>query len=308
MKTTDILEYKIKREEMKQLVSTDYSIEPIKDDILRNYSDLLESEPRIFRGAHYNVGCSYHINPAAVPRLSQNTTNEAIFLVSTLTNWITYPKRSRSLICSSSNDGYTRSFGNDTYVVLPKNGSRIGICQAQDFWTSFQYMKTRASIRSIDDFNIYLNQLLKSINSGYDDKSYGSVMQTLKEADKKITSIAKNTTLDDIRTLPEDIRKLIGLRTVRAYYGDNLTYQYIEGKMSISNIKYPNETFIEFISDILDPVKNGFKLSNTNDLIDDLGRNHDLYPKELWTDGPCYLIPQKVYDQLFALKDSQWLR
>ena len=53
-----------------------------------------------------------------------------------LPSWKNYPKRSKSLVCSSSKS-ISWGYGNKAYVVFPYNNAKIGVCSEVDLWESF---------------------------------------------------------------------------------------------------------------------------------------------------------------------------
>lgn len=74
-------------------------------------------------------------NPLNYIRKSRNTKNYYTLLIDNLPSWKSYPKRSQSLICSTSED--TSGMFGSNYFVLPVNDTKIGICAADDIWYSF---------------------------------------------------------------------------------------------------------------------------------------------------------------------------
>ena len=102
---------------------------------------------------------AFRIDPSKKARVSANTSNYYTLLMDNLPVWKDYPKRSRSLICSTNKSG-ANCFGT-TYAIFPVNGSRIGICPKEDMWDILFVNK-----HSIDGMNEFYN------DSGISDKSY----------------------------------------------------------------------------------------------------------------------------------------
>lgn len=69
------------------------------------------------------------------PRTSRNTLNYYTAWVDNSAKWANFPKRSRSLICSSNLQ--TASGYGGVCVVVPTTDTAIGICPDDDWWTSF---------------------------------------------------------------------------------------------------------------------------------------------------------------------------
>ncbi len=87
-------------------------------------------------------------------------------LFDNLPSWKMYPKRSESVVCSTSIDGiYGRAGG--MYYVWPKKGSTIGVCPERDIWFSFdlgEYPNLDAFTERMYDYfrDIDLNTALQS--------------------------------------------------------------------------------------------------------------------------------------------------
>jgi uncharacterized protein YggL (DUF469 family) len=90
------------------------------------------------------------------PRRSKNTLNYYTEWVDHSPQWAGYPKRSRSLICTS-NSGYAAGYG-DVRVVVPTRDTAIGICPGDDWWTSF---KTTSPQHDPDEINRFIHDVLK---------------------------------------------------------------------------------------------------------------------------------------------------
>jgi len=72
-------------------------------------------------------------------------------LIDNLTTWKGYPKRSKSVVCGSDMEMVSARSGRH-YIVLPENGSKIGVCPAYDIWFSFQELEDK-DIMNLDEFN-----------------------------------------------------------------------------------------------------------------------------------------------------------
>src|SRR5271168_3608736 len=110
----------------------------------------------IYKGFNTNLGHNFLLtDPSQKERKSANTSNQYTLLMDNLPAWKEYPKRSRSLVCSTSSDR-AASYGN-VYLVLPFNGARIGICPEYDIWDSF-YELSGYGIADADDFATILHK------------------------------------------------------------------------------------------------------------------------------------------------------
>lgn len=116
----------------------------------------------IYRGLNYEAtGDTVMVmDPAArkTPRKSANTHNYYTLWVDGSTKWSKFPKRSYSLICSTS-IGTAESYG-ETYVVIPTIDTVIGVCPEDDFWDSFHTTLKSYQLNDFMDFvhEIFLDQ------------------------------------------------------------------------------------------------------------------------------------------------------
>jgi len=91
-----------------------------------------KQEACIWRGVQDHDEEVILVNPAATPRKSANISNYYTLCIDNLPNWSAFPKRSRSMICST-NRKYASEYG-QLYLVLPLNGAKIGITGERDIW------------------------------------------------------------------------------------------------------------------------------------------------------------------------------
>jgi hypothetical protein len=88
------------------------------------------------------------VDPTQTVRMSENTSNFYTMLMSNLPSWKDWPRRNRSFICSTEESkaaGHAIDYGkpsatfnsqseNQTYVIIPCNGSKIGEVGEADIW------------------------------------------------------------------------------------------------------------------------------------------------------------------------------
>ena len=98
--------------------------------------DMAKQGHKLYRGINLKPSVSYClIDPNITPRSSaMGAKNYYTVLMDNLPSWAGYPKRSRSLICSSSH-GKAGNFG-DVYLVLPFNGANLGVFWHDDIWAA----------------------------------------------------------------------------------------------------------------------------------------------------------------------------
>ncbi len=91
------------------------------------------------------------------PRRSKNTLNYYTEWVDHSVKWAAFPKRSRSLICST-NESYAAGYG-DARVVVPIKDTKVGACPKDDWWTSFI---STSPDHDPNDVNLFVHDVLKS--------------------------------------------------------------------------------------------------------------------------------------------------
>jgi hypothetical protein len=211
----------------------------------------------IYRGINSLEGKpAYTIDPKQHDRTSANTVNYYTWIIDNSPDWAKYPKRSQSIICSSSESGAFSSAKNH-YIVIPEVGSNIGICLGGDIWDSFDAKLQIYDIGpgGLTDFNDMLSDILgnKSSNTYYD-------------------LIKACTALDN----------------KKAEYGDVLSFTrsiFPNGQNEdfLSDYYYGPDSFYEFLQELLNPTDNGFNRAKVQ----------QYKPKErheVWTDGESLLV------------------
>jgi len=247
----------IKEDEFIKLINTTHK------DSVKN----LGIDNCIFRGA-YIEGMFSKTNPKnGDPRVSANSSNEYTLLVDNLPCWKGYPKRSRSLICSTSFET-AHDYGDGVNIVLPKNGSKIGVCDSNDFWVSFPYLSVSMDIRNMDSFNHILGTWIGEDN----DKNWN----TLKSAIANFDEVHKDET-DWIEWWR--------------------TYHFLLSEQLYTKWDSMGRNLMRVLNDILDPKKNGFTLEK-------IGKSYFPNDREVWTDGECI----NVYVEKDELETINWIK
>lgn len=93
----------------------------------------------IFRGMRSLSSSTTIIDTNGFNRVSANTENYYTWWLDNNPTWKGYPKRSKSLICSTDRN-YAAYFGY-LYLIIPSDKANIGICSKFDLWESFNYIK-----------------------------------------------------------------------------------------------------------------------------------------------------------------------
>jgi len=176
--------------------STHISEDEAIDGIKSHCKDALESHKvgrRIYRGVHMD-GNAYIVKPGEHTRVSANTYNTYTLLIDHSKKWAKYPKRSKSIICTSSSGG-TQGYG-EVFVVFPKDGYKFGVCPTYDMWESFD-----AHIKiSLNGFNNTLERFLHNLDIDFN-IDYLRKYEDLELMCKKIDMVLQNTQENHISTL-----------------------------------------------------------------------------------------------------------
>ena len=205
------------------------------DIISKHCQKALKGTP-VYRGI--NISRSYmFVDPKkAEPRVSANTTNYYTYINDNSPYWKQYPKRSQSIICTTSqtqpiNYGYT-------YRVFPYDGAKIGVCPKRDYW--FSFYQALGDDYMLDEFNDHLVDMMNRSNVyGFNDDSYKKIVDGFKTFDM---------------FMKDDPNKLTILKS--RY---NILSGYDPDKI----------TFLEHIQKLLSPKKNKFQLKKIGDKLPD---------------------------------------
>lgn len=235
--------------------------------ILKKYNNALDAAQKgscIWRGnrkldkEYYFIDPRMSLDKRVSPWAYKNYYN---LLISNLPSWNKYPKRNKSIIATTDIDDASSRAGIDGAVlVLPKNGSKIGVCPTEDIWYSFS--NTHGDL---NDFNKELHIIFRSGFGGRPnfkstEHQYSVFLETCDMIDENKKDIMKNMNKGEFKNL--------------FYF-----HEYF---------KHDNEKLIDYIDNILNPDKNDFSLITAGDLI----KNGNY---EVWTDGPSILIKEKSF-------------
>lgn len=194
----------------------------------------------------------------AAPRTSITGNNIANVLVSgVLPSWNKYPKRT-NCIMGSTEKAVAKAYGT-AYVMLPKNGAKIGICPTYNFQQSFK-------IFTVYELNNGLKTIFDYINK---DTCYEYI------------------TVDEIKTLFDSLSDVIHNKKFTEYIKNSNNY---DAKLLLIAInKYLNEhdnsSILDCVDFLLNPNKNKFKLlSDINEL-----ENKQYKDSEIWIDDKCLM-------------------
>jgi hypothetical protein len=262
------------------------SLEMAVEIFHKNCSDIKKNQ-EIYRGIQ-NAPSFGLVDPSnSEPRKSVNTSNYYTLLMDEiLSAWKKYPKRSKSLICTTKSK-QARSYG-DCMIVCPFNGANIGIASDRDIWFSFDYMfkilKKYVGPIYLNDFNVILSNTFNFVSNhpeykgkqlpSFTDKDKDTLENAIKQVDKFLTQ--------------DEPDKLFS-----NYDGYSPSKKHLGGYF----IDYPNKNLSDLLKDLLDPDKNEFKLMKYKDFDPNPSR------LEVWIASKCLLVEERSwmdnYDKWF---------
>lgn len=212
-------------------------------------------------------------------RKSANTHNYYTIWMDNHPSWSDYPKRSKSLICSMSED-YAGSFG-DLKLIIPADGNKIGICSDDDLWTSFDHMSEVTSPKSsvkygMDDLNGIIHHIVTGAFSEHESRMMEKDFMALKSFCTRLTTsqVQYYSTATNLDTyLREEFASLL-----------------------VAMERAGVQNLYELLEDALDPSKNYFVHQVAGSASFGDGNS------EIWVQGECAII------DMFRLKSDNMLQ
>lgn len=232
------------------LLTEDETINLLKTKCSNSLKYCIDNDDYIYRGLTNS-------NPRLLTdtskgKLRKSTTfNYYNLLLDNLESWKNYPKRQKSIICTT-NFSYSKTFGLESFIVFPFNNINIGVCPENDIWHSF---RSTSLIYFGDELNEILNIILGSKSEKFD-KDWKTFNKAIKDSEKIIK--------DSDKTINNE------------YYSNRLIWKEI----FIKKRKY-----LEVFNEFFNPNKNRFKLMNSNKL-----KLKGNLSSEIWFSGKAVLI------------------
>ena len=166
---------------------------PVVDELIR--------EP-IWRGFKNHNQEILKIDPSTGVRQSQNTSNYYTELMDNSPYFNGWPKRSRSIICSTefgraSNYAYGAQNSAATYAVFPARGVKVAVCPGSDIWGTRIDLPFAFSGLDFPDLNVFLEYLGLS-------QDYSKMVKEV-QSDffaRELGYLIKNNTIEPVK--PED--------------------------------------------------------------------------------------------------------
>jgi hypothetical protein len=243
-----------------------------------DYSDawlaFTENDHALYRGMKMNNEVAIIAQPSTGERRSENTFNFYTLFIDENKYWEGFPKRSKSLICSTNIERareYSRKASSSLCVVFPKNGSLIGIVPAEDIWdVGVPFLNTQ--LETIQEF--------AELIAYYTQTSFPSTnriknMQQLKAAISPdlLDELVKEHTVGDSE-LREKLKNSRGLD-----FDVDKVFAYIEKQW------HPDLLYFDLI-----------RTRELSSISDD---------QEVWTDGDCLVIEENFVSQLLDYEQGK---
>lgn len=234
-----------------------------------NYMEYLTANPKpvIFRG----IGTSrsnkiLQIDPSKFTRVSANTDNYYTLLMDESKEWKKYPKRSKSIVCSTSLMNAS-DFGS-AFIVIPSDGAKMGVCPSADLWNAFPAV--RSSIKNVYDMSEFNNRL----DNGF---AYAARLRKQKYNIKEFS----------------DLTKWIGYleQIMRSDIASDM-YGYRLSEDAESWIQ-KGGTLLSYFNYIMSPKLNSFQLASNTSIKRAPGVKGS---REIWTDAKSLLVPYSYFD------------
>lgn len=249
---------------------------------LENISN--RANPRIYRGSTTENSAELvlgKINTNNFNRVSANTINYYTIWMDNHPDWSSYPKRSKSLICSTS-IRTASGYGGDVFLVFPADSNKIGVCPESDLWYSFYKMFTN-DLTSME-------QIMQTIRAIFRDVGIPSA--DIKEAEKSYETLIKcldQCTIDSISNANEKAR----LRSP----GDHHVYQVDELIEKMQRKSY--DSLYDMWDACMSPSANGFGLQTGGDF-EEASKD-----SEVWVQGECVMVRLDYLSSISIAKESR---
>lgn len=215
----------------------------------------------------------YVIEPSKHERISKGDAKGNVYtlLIDSLPEWKNFPKRSKSMICST-NYSYAGNFGGPR-LVIPFDGAKWGVCKDNDIWHSFNHAKDVLGIYRIDEINRELIDTVESLYYWVDE-----ISKPLKKFNvKKVIQSKDPKELWDFLEVLNSVIKQVetDVKDYRVYNKPVLLHSFVVFKKKYGSIQ-------KMIGAALNPEYNEFELMTNKDTLPE--------DREVWTDSNCVII------------------
>lgn len=270
---------------------------------LRQYSDQItayyKGKNAIYRGMK-NIGDVAVADGNKIKRQSAYAQNNlyTMLMSEILPSWREYPKRSNSFICTNSTK-YSNYYGTDRYHIIPLENQKIAVCSDSDIWGAFPNIQREIppmSQRSMNTFNGLINLLASWLLPN---------IKSVDDIDDAFTSRSKTITLFNAMT--RNIHKLLKgkqeylddmiVDISRNWVGDIPLDDWLEEDFFPWFKENPKLTMIDYLDNILNPIKNDFQLM-TPDRYYSTSFLSDTDGLEVWLSGLVLCVHITAYGKL----------
>jgi len=253
----------------KELMDIDESV----DYVIENCTEFINNPIYITRYIKtINKDTKFPFKSVPVERVSRDNTNHYTLLIDNSDAWKDYPKRSKSFIASLQPkkylDGRNNPMSDNSYLVIPNDGSKWGICPTDDILTSFDSLK-----------------------------KYGRFTSTIFESMNKLSSYYFN--LGGINDNHINVMKSDILELQKYIYSNFSSAQEFLNTIDPLDqaIYFSNFLFDHWSLDIWNSLEKIFNQKTNNIQLKkyiNLENINIKYPElEVWTDSPCVFIPME---------------
>jgi hypothetical protein len=199
-------------------------------------------------------------------------------LIKEIPAWGKMPSRSRFI---KGYTNYDRTFGgDDVYVMIPLDGTKIGIAPGPSFYRSFKYIEKSLGFDRVDNktFISWLETVQEGLAQLTDTKIKKHEPETFSQFRKALEQIDK-VLKDDRKILEKNLSTGESLSTEQAAILKDLLARHV-----VSTERYLEEK--------LDPEGNGFHAVRIESFTKGTGDH------EIWIDKPCLLIKRSTYIEM----------
>jgi len=253
-----------------KFIKKDEAIGIINSKCKKARDEYVKSGTCLYRGMKKS-GDFYQIDPTSSPRRSQYTDNYYTLIMDNDPRWSKFPKRSESLICSTS-IYKAKIYGNNTMLVFPYDNANYGVCPEDDIWQGFS--NTMGHMRLGD-----ANSILKRLHSGMEFKTDIDKVETYKELMVEIDRISHR--LDTIKTMKKED-------------------EYYRVPFKIDDNEFVDKwqwegTFKDWYLKLFNPTVNDFFATRDIKKVFSTGVKN----KEIWTDSKAIMISDYIKKDFF---------
>jgi hypothetical protein len=257
-----------------------YYYEMIKDGKIPEYQQIFRGAGKISRSSS-NFKQFKIYTPKSHKRHSAHTENYYTEIMDNSKYWSEYPKRSTSIVASTSKEK-AAAYGILYHVIPIEENAKLGVAPESDIWGSFEFalekldklFKEELAIpTAIPDFTHLagLNNFLRTKFDLSKEADYQEMRKKIILNDKSFKLLDRDSTWN------------------------NSKFDY--NKEEVLALQNKWGTFLNYIEYLLSPKWNGFEIKEYN------SRVTLPYDREVWTDSDCLLIEESLHNRvLLALE------